>query len=100
MFLFLAIKRMKRVSLAMAIALFIANISPPVWAQSTDGSILGFVFDGNNGEPVRGAKVSVNGHPDLVVATDLDGTYTFKLPAARIPFPSQPRSTCRRRSPT
>ena len=65
----------------MAIALLIANISPPAWAQSADGTILGFVFDGNSGEPVRGAKVSVEGQPELTAVTDLDGTYQFKLPA-------------------
>ena len=72
---------MKRIYLAMAIALLIANISPPAWAQSAGGTILGFVFDGNSGEPVRGAKVSVEGQPELTAVTDLDGTYQFKLPA-------------------
>jgi hypothetical protein len=62
---------MKRIYLAMAIALLIANISPPLWAQSTDGNILGFVFDGNRGEPVRGAEVSVEGQPGLTAVTDL-----------------------------
>lgn len=65
----------------MAIALLIANIPPPLWAQSTDGTVLGFVFDGSSGEPVRGAQVSVEGQPDVTAVTNLDGTYQLTLPA-------------------
>ncbi len=72
---------MKRIYLAMAIALLTATISPPLRAQSADGTILGFVFDGNSGDPVREAKVTIDGHPDLTALTDLDGAYHINLPA-------------------
>ncbi|MBI1357054.1 MAG: outer membrane beta-barrel protein [Acidobacteria bacterium] len=43
------------------------------------GSILGFVFDANTGEPIRGAQVSLDGQTDNNSRTDLDGTYRFNL---------------------
>jgi outer membrane receptor protein involved in Fe transport len=72
---------MKQIYLAMAVALLAGTLFPPLWAQSANGTILGFVLDGNSGEPVRGANVSVDGRPDLTAETDLDGTYSFNLPA-------------------
>lgn len=72
---------MKRIYLALVIALLITNISPPLWSQDVNGSILGFVFDGNTGEPVRGARIVVEGREDLTAVTDLDGNYQLSVPA-------------------
>lgn len=71
---------MKRIHLALALALIIATLNPPLWAQQPSGSILGFVFDANSGEPIRGAQVHIDGQPDQTAVTDLDGTYRFSLP--------------------
>ncbi len=50
-------------------------------AQSpATGSVLGYVIDANNGEPIRGAQVKVEGLPEKTIATDTEGVYRFTLP--------------------
>ena len=70
-----------QIALACLAAWAVIAITPAAQAQSSDvGTILGFVFDGANGEPIRGAQVQIEGGSESTT-TDTDGTYTFRLPA-------------------
>ena len=66
---------------ALALALVFAAFAAPIRAQSPTGSVLGYVIDANNGEPIRGAEVSVEGLPDKATTTDTEGVYRLTLPA-------------------
>jgi len=48
---------------------------------SGEGTVLGLVFDANSGEPVRGARIVVEGMPEKAASTDVDGAYQLALPA-------------------
>jgi outer membrane receptor protein involved in Fe transport len=66
-------------ALALVFALALAA-GVPGQAQSPTGSVLGYVIDANNGEPIRGAQVKVEGLPDKSTTTDTEGVYRFTLP--------------------
>ncbi len=57
-------------------------VVPSAFGQAAgEGTVFGFVFDANSGEPIRGAKVVVEGMPEKTATSDLDGAYQFNLPA-------------------
>ncbi len=57
-------------------------VVPSAFGQAAgEGTVFGFVFDANSGEPIRGARVVVEGMPEKATTSDLDGAYQFNLPA-------------------
>ncbi len=48
---------------------------------AASGTIAGTIFDGNNGQPIRGAAVSLKGDPAVATATGIDGQYSLSVPA-------------------
>ncbi len=52
-----------------------------LFGQQGNGTILGLVFNAGNGEPIRGAQVSVEDVPDATAVTNTDGQYQLSLPA-------------------
>ncbi len=50
-----------------------------LWASAQGNTVTGTVID-ENGEPMMGATVSVQGQAGLATATDLDGQFSLTLP--------------------
>ena len=69
---------LKSRALALAVGLLLALAAQ---GQAPSGAVVGFVLDANNGEPIRGAQVNVEGLPDQATTTDTEGVYRFTLPA-------------------
>ncbi len=54
--------------------------SPAPASQSAKRVVTGLVVDGQDGEPLPGATVSVVGDKSAVTATDIDGKFTISVP--------------------
>ena len=63
--------------ISLCLSLFMALFSMPALAQ--DQTVKGTVVD-ENGDPIIGASVRVNGKNGTGVITDLDGNYTISVP--------------------
>lgn len=50
-----------------------------LWVSAQSNMVTGTVID-ENGDPMMGATVSVQGQSGLATATDLDGRFSFTLP--------------------
>lgn len=70
----------KKTCLALVLALVIAQA---VHAQSTSGTVTGFVLDGQTGRPITGAAIEVNGNSTQAMVTDADGRFTIPLSAGK-----------------
>jgi outer membrane receptor protein involved in Fe transport len=52
----------------------------PLRAAEGDGSVIGTIFDAANGQPIREAKITVDGRPQVSAVTDVAGKYRLVLP--------------------
>ena len=64
-----------------AIALYLLLMLLPGGQAPQTGTVSGSVLDVRTGQPIRNAKVTIDGLPGAETVTDLDGIFRLDLPA-------------------